>query len=60
MAAWESDTSFRERVAADPRITKFLPPPALDRAFDLKRQLHAVDDIFKRVFGEEQSAARAR
>ena len=24
MAAWESETSFRERVAADARITKFL------------------------------------
>ena len=51
MAAWESDTSFRARVAADARITKFLAPAALERAFDLKRQLHAVDDIFKRVFG---------
>ena len=51
MAAWESDGSFRERVAADPRITKFLAPAALARAFDLDRQLHAVDDIFQRVFG---------
>jgi adenylosuccinate lyase len=50
MAAWESDSSFRERVAADERITKFLAPAALERAFDLQRQLHAVDDIFKRVF----------
>ena len=50
MAAWESDTSFRERVASDPRITKYLDPPALERAFGLDRQLHAVDDIFRRVF----------
>jgi adenylosuccinate lyase len=50
MAAWESDSSFRDRLAADPRITRFLPPAALDRAFDLNRQLHAVDDIFRRVF----------
>ena len=50
MAAWETDSSFRDRLAADPRITKFLPVPALDRAFDLQRQLHAVDDIFRRVF----------
>jgi len=50
MAAWETDSSFRDRLAADPRISKFLPPAALDRAFDLKRQLHAVDDIFRRVF----------
>ena len=51
MAAWESEGSFRDRVATDPGVTKFLPPAALDRAFDLARQLHAVDDIFKRVFG---------
>ena len=51
MAAWESDSSFRDRLVADPRITKFLPPAALERAFDLTRQLHAVDAIFRRVFG---------
>jgi adenylosuccinate lyase len=50
MAAWETDTSFRERVAADPRITKFLDAAALDRAFDLARQLRYVDAIFARVF----------
>ena len=51
MAAWETDSSFRERLAADPRITKFLPGAQLDKAFDLTRQLRAVDDIFRRVFG---------
>ena len=51
MAAWESEGSFRERVARDQRITKFLDPAALARAFDLDRQLHQVDAIFHRVFG---------
>jgi adenylosuccinate lyase len=51
MAAWESEGSFRERVARDQRITKFLDPAALARAFDLDRQLHQVDAIFRRVFG---------
>jgi adenylosuccinate lyase len=50
MAAWESETSFRERVARDSRITQFLDAPALARAFDLQRQLHQVDPIFRRVF----------
>jgi adenylosuccinate lyase len=50
MAAWESEGSFRERVARDERITKFLAPAALERAFDLNRQLHQVDAIFRRVF----------
>ncbi len=51
MAAWESEGSFRQRVAGDQRITKFLDPAALARAFDLDRQLHQVDAIFRRVFG---------
>jgi len=50
MAAWESDSSFRDRVAADPRITKFLKQANLARAFDLRRQLRQVDTIFQRVF----------
>ncbi len=51
MAAWETETSFRTRVAADPRITKYLNTKALERTFDLKRQLRSVDAIFARVFG---------
>jgi adenylosuccinate lyase len=57
MAAWESGTSFRERVAADSNIRKFLNPAALDRAFELKRQLRSVDAIFARVFGAKSQAA---
>src|SRR5712692_7933542 len=51
IAAFESDTSFRERVAADARIGKYLARAALQRTFDLQRQLRAVDAIFARVFG---------
>jgi adenylosuccinate lyase len=51
MAAWESDSSFRERVAKDARITKFLSPKELEHTFDLERQLRSVDKIFARVFG---------
>jgi adenylosuccinate lyase len=50
MAAWESDSNFRQRVASDARITKFLDSARLARAFDLDRQLHQVDAIFRRVF----------
>jgi adenylosuccinate lyase len=66
MAAWESDTSFLDCVAADARITKYLDANALAHTFDLKRQLRYVDAIFARVFGEktrekigEKSAARS-
>jgi adenylosuccinate lyase len=55
MAAWESDSSFRERVARDTRITKFLDAAALARAFDLERQLHQVDAIFRRVFSPSKN-----
>jgi adenylosuccinate lyase len=53
MAAWESDGSFRERVAADARIARYLSPEELDRAFDLGRQLRYIDAIFARVFREQ-------
>jgi len=51
MAAWETETSFRERVASDPRVAHFLDAAALARTFDLQRQLGHVDAIFRRVFG---------
>jgi adenylosuccinate lyase len=57
MAAWESETSFQDRIAADPNIHKFLDEKALAHTFDLKRQLRAVDEIFRRVFGAKSSAA---
>jgi len=58
MAAWELETSFKDRVAADPNIRKFLDEKTLAHTFDLQRQLRAVDAIFKRVFGAKSSAAR--
>jgi adenylosuccinate lyase len=51
MAAWETDTSFRDRVANDTRISKYLDGTALAHTFDLQRQLRYVDAIFDRVFG---------
>jgi len=57
MSAWESETSFRDRITADANIRKFLDEKALAHTFDLKRQLRAVDAIFRRVFGAKSSAA---
>jgi adenylosuccinate lyase len=60
MVAWETESNFRERVAGDARITKFLDAKALAQAFDLQRQLRHVDAIFARVFAQkapEKSAA---
>ena len=57
MAAWESETSFQERVSSDTNIRKFMDEKALAHTFDLKRQLRAVDAIFARVFGRHAGGA---
>src|ERR1700720_3653000 len=59
MAAWESDTSFRERVAADARVAKYLDAKALAYTFDLQRQLRYVDAIFDRVFGAHPAGEKS-
>ncbi len=58
MASWETDTSFRERVEKDVRVTKYLTPEELGHTFDLKRQLRYVGKIFDRVFGEHPAGER--
>jgi adenylosuccinate lyase len=57
MAAWEAEGNFRELIAADPNIRKFLDEKSLAHTFDLHRQLRTVDAIFRRVFGAKSSAA---
>jgi adenylosuccinate lyase len=57
MAAWESETSFQDRIAADANIRKFLDQQALAHTFNLHRQLRAVDAIFLRVFGAKSAVA---
>lgn len=59
MAAWEAEGSFRERVAADLRIARYLDAQALAHTFDLRRQLRYVDAIFDRVFGAHPAGERS-
>ena len=59
MAAWESDTSFRDRVLNDVRVTKYLDSKALAHTFDLQRQLRYVDAIFDRVFGAHPAGEKS-
>jgi adenylosuccinate lyase len=59
MAAWETDSSFRDRVATDSRITKYLDREALAHTFDLQRQLRYVDAIFARVFGPHPAGEKS-
>lgn len=58
MAAWESETSFRDRAAQDARIAKFLTARELEYTFDLNRQLRNVDKLFARVFGAHPAGER--
>jgi hypothetical protein len=41
-------------VAGDPNITKRVPTQAVERAFDLKRQLRNIDGIFAQVFNRKK------
>jgi len=50
MRAWTEGLNFRELVMNDSDITGRVPKQALDRAFDLNRQLRHIDQIFRRVF----------
>jgi adenylosuccinate lyase len=59
MTAWESETSFKDRIAADAHIGKFLDAKSLAHTFDLKRQLQSVDAIFQRVFGRSSPEAKS-
>ncbi|MGB6875720.1 MAG: adenylosuccinate lyase, partial [Candidatus Acidiferrales bacterium] len=56
MAAWESESSFRERVANDPNIKNFLGAKSLEHTFDLQRQLKSVDAIFARIFARASAS----
>jgi len=58
MAAWETETSFRQKVAQDARITKYLTSKELEYTFDLQRQLRNVDKLFERVFGAHPAGER--
>jgi adenylosuccinate lyase len=52
MAAWHGKGSFADLLKADPEITRFLAPEAIDASFDTAYHLKHVDTIFHRVFGE--------
>jgi adenylosuccinate lyase len=52
MAAWHGKESFADLLKADPEITRFLAPEAIDASFDTAYHLKHVDTIFARVFGE--------
>lgn len=56
MAAWNDPDpdapNYRARIAADSTIQAHLSPEKLDHAFDYRRQLTNVDQVFDRVLAE--------
>ena len=52
MRSFDEHRDFKELLLADADITRVLPAPEIDKAFDLNVQLRNVDAIFDRVFGE--------
>jgi len=59
MRAWTDDLNFHDLVLKDTQITRLVPRPTIEHAFDLKRQLRNVDKIFARVFGKNRPRAKA-
>jgi adenylosuccinate lyase len=60
MRAWNQGLNFREQVLNDRNITGRVPEKAIQRAFDLKRQLRHIDAIFARVFAPRGTRAASR
>src|SRR5229473_383499 len=56
MRSWKEGLNFREEISKDPSITGRVPAKAIQRAFDLKRQLRNIDTIFTRVFGNKSKS----
>ena len=60
MRAWREGLVFRELIDQDPNITGRVPGTAIQRAFDLRRQLRNIDAIFARVFGAKAKPTKPR
>jgi adenylosuccinate lyase len=52
MRSFREQRDFKSLLLADPDITRALPPPEIEKAFDLDEQLKHVDHVFERVFQE--------
>jgi adenylosuccinate lyase len=60
MASWHGGGKFADLLKADPEVTKFLTPVAIDASFDPAYHFKQVDTIFRRVFGDEADATREK
>jgi adenylosuccinate lyase len=58
MEVWQTGEGFRTLVERDPDIRRYLQPREIARAFSVERQLHHVDEVFRRVFGKSGKVAK--
>jgi adenylosuccinate lyase len=59
MRAFHEQRDFKSLLLADADVTRVLPPPEIERAFDLAQQLRHVGHIFARVFPADGPPAAA-
>ncbi|MBV9828926.1 MAG: adenylosuccinate lyase [Alphaproteobacteria bacterium] len=52
MASWHGGGRFAELLKADPEVTRYLTPDAIDASFDTGYHMKNIDAIFARVFGQ--------
>ena len=52
MNAWSNDLNFHTLIEADPEIYQRMSPDKIAAAFDVRRQLTNIDEIFDRVLAE--------
>ena len=60
MRAWKEGLDFHQLVLGDKEITGKVPRKQIEYAFDLRRQLKNVDQIFARVFGKQGASGRKK
>jgi adenylosuccinate lyase len=59
MRSFAEARDFKALILADAEITRVLPRPVIEEAFDLNAQLRHVDAIFGRVFGSAAASPSA-
>jgi adenylosuccinate lyase len=52
MNAWTNDLNFRNLIEADPEINQQMSAEKIAAAFDVRRQLTNIDEVFARVLAE--------
>jgi hypothetical protein len=52
MNAWTNDLNFRTLIETDPEINQRMSAEKIAQAFDVRRQLTNIDEVFARVLAD--------